>query len=346
MVGTRFWVRAASMIMLVFSVALAWHGSGLDPARAAPVRIRQAHTGTLFVAPVFLADALGYFAEEDMEVEFIEVDSGQLATTALVAGEVQITDADPFQLVQLQRQGQSLLFFYNLANRVTLDFVLSREASQRLGVSRESPLEERLAALKGLRLGITRPGAATDQYTRYYVKKAGLDPDRDVQIISIGGGAGLLAAMRTGQIDGFMLSPPTPGIAEAEGFGHILIKSSAGDVPEFADFLYTALATTERFARENEDLLRRYTRALNRANDYLRSRFDDAVRRLAPYYTGQDVEALANTLRDLLPALSADGVITEASMKAHLDFLLSEGIIRQAASAEEGVLWTSRFLTR
>lgn len=345
-VGTRFFARAASTVVLVFFLALALSVGGFDPAHGAPARIRQAHTGTLFVAPVFLAEALGYLAEEDIEVEFIEVDSGQLATTALVAGEVQITDADPFQLVQLQRQGQSLLFFYNLANRVTLDFVLSKAASERLGVTRASPLEERLAALNGLRLGITRPGAATDQYTRYYVKKAGLDPDRDVQIISIGGGAGLLAAMRTGQIDGFMLSPPTPGIAEAEGFGHILIKSSAGDVPEFADFLYTALATTERFARDNEDFLRRYTRALNRANDYLRSHFGDAVQRLAPYYTGQNVEALASTLRDLLPALSADGVITEASMRAHLDFLLSEGIIRQAAPSEEGVLWTSRFLSR
>ena len=325
------------VVLLAATLLWAW------PAAAGTTRIRQAHTGTLFVAPVFLADALGYFGEEGIAVEFIEMESGQLATTALVAGEVQITDADPFQLVQLQRQGQRVFFFYNLANRVTLDFVMRTEVSRRLGVSRQDPLERRLAALRGLRLGITRPGAATDQYTRYYVKRAGMDPDRDVQIITVGGGAALLAAMRTGQIDGFMLSPPTPGIAEAEGIGRILIKSSEGDVPEFANFLYTALATTERFARGNEDFLRRYVRALNRANAFLRSNLDQAVAQLAPYYSGQATAQLAQTLRALLPALSADGVITEEGMRNHLAFLHNERIIPAPFTSEEGVLWTNRY---
>ena len=335
-VGWRRWLAAAAVLAAVGLAAAL-------PAQAGMVRIREAHTGTLFVAPVFLADALGYFRDEGIAVEFIEMESGQLATTALVAGEVQITDADPFQLVQLQRQGQRVFFFYNLANRVTLDFVLRTDVMQRLGVSRQDPLERRLAALRGLRLGITRPGAATDQYTRYYVKRAGMDPDRDVQIVTVGGGAALLAAMRTGQIDGFMLSPPTPGIAEAEGFGSILIKSSEGDVPEFANFLYTALATTERFARANEEVLRRYARALNRANAYLRSDLDGAVARLAPYYTGQATAQLATTLRALLPALSADGLITEEGMRNHLEFLYRERIIPVEFTSQEGVLWTNRY---
>ncbi|HEY8485885.1 MAG TPA: ABC transporter substrate-binding protein [Limnochordales bacterium] len=335
--------KAAAGVLAAAVGAAVLCGAGRAQAGAA-VRLREAHTGTLFVAPVFLAQALGYFADEGLQVELVEMESGQLATTALVAGEVHVTDADPFQLVQLQRQGQRVFFFYNLANRVTLDFVMRTAVADRLGVSRQDPLERRLAALRGLRLGITRPGAATDQYTRYYVRRAGMDPDRDVQIVTVGGGAALLAAMRTGQIDGFMLSPPTPGIAEAEGIGRILIKSSEGDVPEFANFLYTAMATTERFARGNEEVLRRYVRALNRANAFLRSNFDQAVARLAPYYSSQATAQLAQTLRQLLPALSADGVITEESMRNHLTFLYSERIIPAPFTAEEGVLWTSRYL--
>src|SRR5207249_7743951 len=69
------------------------------------------------------------------------------------------------------------------------------------------------------------PGAPTDLFARYYVRQAGLDPDKDVQIIRIGSIAGLLAALRSDQIDGYMLSAPSPQQVEQQGLGQILIKS-------------------------------------------------------------------------------------------------------------------------
>lgn len=314
-------------------------------AQAPRVKVREAHTGTLFMAPVFIAEAAGFMAQEGIDLELFEVDSGALGIAALVTGQVQLFDADPFQVVELRRQGRQLLFIYNLTKRVTLDMVMHPDVARTRGISRSMPIQQRFAALRGLRLGITRPGAATDVYMRYYLKRAGFNPDRDAQIVSVGGGAGLLAALRTRQIDAFHLSAPTPYIAERDGFGVVVIKASAGDVPELDNFMYTGMAVYNVYANQNGELLRRWIRAVNRANQLMRQDQAAAVQHLRKHFPRTDPAVLALALREIIPALSEDGRMTEQMIEKHLQFMLDDGQIPFKPSAKEGILWTNRFIT-
>ncbi len=313
-------------------------------AQAPRVKITEVHTGTLFMAPVYIAEAAGFMAEEGIDLELIEVESGALGIAALVAGQAQFFDADPFQAVQLRRQGKQILFVYNLTKRVTLDLVMHPEVARQRNVTRQTPLAQRLAALRGLRLGITRPGAATDVYMRYYLKRAGLDPDRDAQLLTIGGGAGLLAALRTRQIDAFHLSAPTPYVAERDGFGVVVIKASAGDVPELDNFLYTGVAVHNVYANRNADVVRRWVRAVTKANQLMRRDQAAAVQHLRKHFPRTDPAVLALALREMLPALSEDGAMSEQMMQKHIDFMYDTGQITYKPSAREGLLWTNRFI--
>lgn len=339
--GRRARFLAAGLVILAVTLSTA-----VATAQGPRVRLREAHTGTLFMAPVFIAEAAGYMAEEGIDLELFEVDSGALGIAALVAGQVQIFDADPFQAVTLRRQGKQILFIYNLTKRVTLDMVMHPEVARARNISRSTPIAQRFAALRGMRLGITRPGAATDVYMRFYLKQAGLNPDRDAQIISVGGGGALLAALRTRQIDAFHLSAPTPYLAERDGFGVVVIKSSAGDVPELDNFMYTGIAVHNVFANQNADVLRRWVRAVNRANQLMRRDQAAAVTHLRKHFPRTDPEVLALALREIIPALSEDGRVSEAMMEKHLQFMLDDGQITLKPSAKEGILWTNRFIGR
>lgn len=339
--GRRARFLAAGLVILAVTLSTA-----VATAQGPRVRLREAHTGTLFMAPVFIAEAAGYMAEEGIDLELFEVDSGALGIAALVAGQVQIFDADPFQAVTLRRQGKQILFIYNLTKRVTLDMVMHPEVARARNISRSTPIAQRFAALRGMRLGITRPGAATDVYMRFYLKRAGLNPDRDAQIISVGGGGALLAALRTRQIDAFHLSAPTPYLAERDGFGVVVIKSSAGDVPELDNFMYTGIAVHNVFANQNADVLRRWVRAVNRANQLMRRDQAAAVTHLRKHFPRTDPEVLALALREIIPALSEDGRVSEAMMEKHLQFMLDDGQITLKPSAKEGILWTNRFIGR
>lgn len=338
----RFRQRTALVAWCVAAVVIA--ATAGAAAQGQRVKIREVHTGTLFMAPVYIAEAAGYMAEEGIDLELFEVDSGALGIAALVSGQVQFFDADPFQAVQLRRQGRQILFVYNLTKRVTLDMVMHPDVARARGVSRSMPIQQRFAALRGLKLGVTRPGAATDVYMRYYLKRAGLNPDRDVQIVSVGSGAGLLAALRTRQIDAFHLSAPTPYLAERDGYGVVVIKASAGDVPELDNFLYTGIAVHNVYANQNGDVLRRWIKAVNRANRLMRSDQAAAVTHLRKYFPRTDVEVLTLALREIIPALSEDGRMTEQMMEKHLQFMLDDGQISLKPSAKQGILWTNKFI--
>jgi len=337
-------VRVGLGILMVAAVIAA--APGAAPAQMQRVKITEAHTGTLFMAPVYIAEAAGYMGQEGIDLELTEVDSGALGIAALVSGQVQFFDADPFQAVQLRRQGRQIMFIYNLTKRVTLDMVMHPEVARTRNISRSTPIDQRFAALRGLKLGVTRPGAATDVYMRYYLKRAGLNPDRDVQIISVGGGAGLLAALRTRQIDAFHLSAPTPYIAERDGFGVVVIKASAGDVPELDNFLYTGISVHNIYANQNGDVLRRWTKAVNRANKLMRQDQAAAVNHLRKHFPRTDPTLLTLALREIIPALSEDGTMDEKMMEKHLKFMLDDGQISIMPSAKEGLLWTNRYIVK
>jgi ABC-type nitrate/sulfonate/bicarbonate transport system substrate-binding protein len=307
-------------------------------------RIATAGFRVLYMCPVFVGLEKGLFAQEGIDLAFTEIDSGALGPAAVISGNAQVSDLDPLGVARLQAEGKPLLLFYNLVERVTLDLIVRTPVLQKLGVSRESPLPARFAALKGLNIGITRPGAPTDIFARYFLVRAGANPDRDASLVQVGGVPALAAAFRAGRIDAFLLSPPLPHTLEREGVGHILIRNTAGDVPELRNTTYVAMFTTAEYAKKNPAVLSAYVRALRRATEWIRANRAEALRLLGEkYFKDTPAESLALSLDATLPALSADGRFSVAAVQSYLDIFKTVGEA-VTASAAEGVLWTNDFV--
>ena len=65
----------------------------------------------------------------------------------------------------------------------------------------------------------------------------------------------------------------------------------------------------------------------------------------AQHFPRTDPEVLTLALREIIPALSEDGRMTEQMLDKHLQFMLDDGQIALKPSAKEGILWTNRFIT-
>ena len=307
-------------------------------------QLTQAGFRVLYMAPVFVAVERGFFAEEGVDFTFTELDSGALGAAALISGSAQVSDLDPLAVARLHAEGKPLVLFYNLVGRVTLDLIVRTPVADRLALTRETPLPVRYAALKGLRIGITRPGAPTDVFARYLLVRAGFDPDRDASLVQVGGVPALAAAFKADRIDAFLLSPPLPQTLEREGAGRIVIRNTAGDVPELRAVTYTALVATTDYARKNGPTLAAYTRALRKATAWIRANRSEALRLLGErYFRDTPAESLALSLDATLPALTGDGRFTQAGVQSYLDVFKAVGETT-TASAAEGVLWTNEFL--
>jgi NitT/TauT family transport system substrate-binding protein len=323
------------------AVALALAGCSSDSGQT---QLTVASLPSAFLAAMYVAERDGTFEKEGLDVNIVELQSGADGVAAAVSGSAQIADIGFDDLVTLTEEGEEgLVMVHNLVRRVTLALVMNSDVAKERGVTRDSPLEERYAALKGLRLGVTSPGAASDRYLRYYLREAGLDPEKDAEIIAIGDGSSLLAALETDQIDAYQLSPPTPYVAEAEGFGTILIDGAAGDVPALSDFAYTGFAANREWASGNPDTVRKFTRALNTAMKKVQSDATAAAEQIAERMSEDDVAILQRTLEALMPALSTDGCFDAEAIEATLTTMHDVGITPAVGDPAEGALWTNEY---
>jgi NitT/TauT family transport system substrate-binding protein len=247
-------------------------------------------------------------------------------------------------VARLQQEGKPLLLVYNLVGRVTLDLIVRTGVAQRLGLTAETPLAARYAALKGLTIGITRPGAPTDVFARYFLVRAGLNPDRDATLVQVGGVPALAAAFKSERIDAFLLSPPLPQTLEREGTGRIVIRNTGGEVPELRDTTYAAMFTTADYARQNAAALQAYARALRKATAWIPANKAEALRILGEkYFKDTPAESLAISLDATLPAISVDGRFSQTGVQRYLDIFKTVGETVNANPAE-GVLWTNEFV--
>ena len=313
-------------------------------AKGELTKVQIASAPNVFLAPLYVAKDEGYFEKEGVDAQIVEIEAGTDSVAALVSGNAQIADVGFDDLIELKEEGEEgLVMNHNILNRVTLTLVMNKDKATELDVSRDSPLKERYAALKGLRLGITSPGAPTDKYTRYYLRQAGLNPEKDAEIIPLGGGASLLGALESGQIDAYQLSPPTPYVAEKEGFGTVLIDGPSGDVKEFSDFLYTAFAANKEWAEENPEAAAGFSRALKKASAKIDEDPEAAAKQIVDDLGTKDLEVTERTLKSLQPALSKDGCFDEASVKKALDTMLQTKIIESPGDPKPDVFWSNKY---
>lgn len=149
--------------------------------------------------PAKLAERLGFFKEEGLEVELFNSNSGSQAATALLAREVQAVVGFYDHTIDLQSKGKII------TNVVQL---LVAPGEVELVSAKEAEKYSQPANWKGQALGVTGLGSATDFLTKALAVKAGLKAS-DVSLIPVGAGDTFISALQQNKIVGGMTTEPT-----------------------------------------------------------------------------------------------------------------------------------------
>ncbi len=145
----------------------------------------------LYYLPLTIAEQLGYFKAEGLEVKIVDFSGGSQALRALVGGSADVVSGAFEHTINMQPKGQKL-------RAVVL---MGRAPQIVLGINPKTmPNFKTVADLKGRKIGVTAPGSSTNVMANFVLAKAGLKPG-DVSFIGVGAGAGAVAALRSGQID-------------------------------------------------------------------------------------------------------------------------------------------------
>src|ERR1044071_4075506 len=190
--------------------------------------------------PLWVGKELGIFEKNGLDVQPIFFTGGSTAILALVSGDVPITQVSGPGLVSSALGGSDAVFV--AGGMTSLNYVL-------MGKPGITTAEQ----LKGGSVAISRFGSATDTIARFARKKVGLTPVKDVTIVQVGSGPDRLAAILTGRVTAAVINPPSSFQAEKKGLAVLADVAKMGLI-----FQHTGPATTRKYIREHQDIVRRY----------------------------------------------------------------------------------------
>jgi NitT/TauT family transport system substrate-binding protein len=232
-------------------------------ARAATrfITVRSTSKSWLWAPEDFARDS-GDYSRFGLDLESTSTGRG-VNVSALVGGATDVVLGAPGPTIHAQVQGQPVKMIAGLVNKYASHIVINKGILDRAGVNEGSPLDKKIAVLKGLRLGTTGPGAAPDTLFRFMMAKGGINPDKEAQLVTIqGGGSGMLAGMQKGVIDGFCLSSPTSDLAVQKFGAAYLFNMASNPPPELANYLYIVATVSNKALTEKREALVNYCRGL------------------------------------------------------------------------------------
>ena len=258
------------MLFLVALVLILLHAN----AHAQTKRIPVAYSAVSATQSAFyLTKEAGYFEKHGLFVDPVYVASGTKVAQAMIAGEFPIALAGG-TVVNANLAGGDIAIFGGVTN-VPSFYVFVHSSIKR-------PED-----LKGKTVGITTFGSSTDFSIRYLIKKLGMEPDRDVKILQMGGQPQIVAGMVAGAVQAGVLSSPANYNATKAGFQMLVDFKTVG-----LDYPTVSLVSTRSYIKKDPQTVRRFLMAYSEGTERLYRDKELAMKVIGKYTKTADRGAL------------------------------------------------------
>lgn len=244
-----------------------------------------------------IASKRGFFRDEGLDVEIIRMNAN-VSVTALSTGDIDYTMIFA-SVVRGALRGMPM--------RVVASFM---DSSTHLLIAR--PEFKSLKDLRGKTLAVSTFGATSDVAARMMLKQGGLDPERELKIIPLGGERARYTALREGIVDVAVLSPPTDSDASKLGFNVLSRFFEHFKLP------FTGLGVNTKKLKEKPAEVKRMIKAALRANRFVRQNREGTIQTMMDWIH-VDRESAAATYDGTWRIFSEDGSIPENGLKLVID---------------------------
>jgi len=267
-------------------------------------RARIAWAGsTLAPTPVWVAREKGFFKKQGIDAEVISVNSGIIALQALLAKELELAVISVPSLVSSRLGGADTTMIatvvpYFMDQIVTL------------------PAITRPEQLKGKIGGVNRQNTSSDMALRHGLRRLGIDPEKDVKIIAVGGNPERLAALSRGLIQFSMMGEPFTREAEKAGF-KVLVDIGTLKIP----FHTNGILTTESIIKSRRPLVAKVTRAISEAIHYIKTDKEGAKAIISRNLKVTDADSLERAYKSYAPIFREVPYPDPEGVKTYLDDL-------------------------
>ena len=246
------------IIALVLIFTLTPKKSNLKHLRVAEV----AHS--VFYTPQYVADSLGYFKDEGLDVEIILTSGADAVAAAVLSGDVEIGFCGSEATIYIYINGEKD-YLVNFAGLTKKDgsFIVSRKKIDNFTLN----------DLKNKYIIGGRKGGMPEMTLEWILTSNGINPKKDLTIDTSVAFASMTGSFIGGTGDFVSLFEPNALQIEKQGFGYVVasLGELGGEVP------YTAYNTKKSYYEKNKDSLEAFARAIQKGLDYTYSHSSEEI---------------------------------------------------------------------
>lgn len=221
-------------------------------------------THSVFYAPQYVAKALGYFEDEGLDVTLTLTPGADKVTAAVLSGDADIGFCGSEATIYVYNEGEKdyLINFAGLTKRDG-SFLVSRKKLDQFT----------LDDLKGSFIIGGRKGGMPEMTLEWALSQNGIDIQKDVTIDTSIAFAAMSGAFISGTGDFVTLFEPNALEIEKEGVGYVVasVGKLGGVVP------YTSYNAKKSYIENNEDVIKGFTKAIQRGLDYVHGHTNEEV---------------------------------------------------------------------
>jgi NitT/TauT family transport system substrate-binding protein len=325
-------------LALAASIALAATSAFAQAPEKKQLKLAVGGKSSLYYLPLTIAEQLGHFKEQGLDVEINDFAGGAKALQALVGGSVDVVTGAYEHTIRMQTKGQDI--------RAVIE--LGRYPAINVMVRKDRPYKTP-ADLKGMKIGVSAPGSSTQLVAQFLLVQAGLKPD-DASFIGVGLGASAVAAIKKGEID---------AVSTTEPANTKLMKD--GDVITIADTTSTegvtkllggpmsaaVLYTKGDFIEKNPNTVQALTNAFYKTIKWIaKSTPEEIAAKMPEEYMLGDKALYIDALKTAADAYSKDGMIRPDVQTRSLEFLQKFEDELRTAKIDLTKTWDGRFVTK
>jgi len=257
---------------------------------------------TLSYLNCWVAEQKGFLKQEGItDVKILAFKGDADVLQALTGGAIDISISSLTGLVESIKSGQKFKAVWAGYNHPYFEWYAL-------------PKYKSIAETKGGRYAVSKYGALTDFLTRYALRTAGLDPEKDVKILALGGSAQSLPALEAGQIDASILAAPFTYVAAEKGFVKLMSQKEyiAPDWPLHVVF------SKEEYTAKNQNTIKAFLRAHGKAIDWIRANQEEAAQ-IGNKMTKFKIEYCRKFIEEYKDYWYADGRLPDKGLKVFWD---------------------------
>jgi len=327
--------------IVAVAVLLAVLVSGGAPASRAAEKVTVGVGGVALMVylPTALAKAKGYFAEEGLDVEILDIKGGgSQAASALIGGSVDFSANAIDHAIKARTRGKDLIAVHSHVRLPVMGLVVANKYKGEI---------KSIADLKGRPLGVTSPGSQTHMVLGYLLVKSGVKAD-EVKIVGAGGNTMPLALEKDSVHAGMMVDPFfTVFLKQGKGYALVDMFTTKGTVEAMGGEVQgTTLLTRPDVIARRPATVQKMVNALVRANKLIVGSSGEELAKALPRELSGDPKLYAESFEHAREAFSADSLVSREGVARVIETMRVFDAVPAGTKIDPESLFDNRYVLK